>query len=113
VLGLLIVLGLAPFDLKGNSASLMTLFVAVTIDVLLSAAAILKGKPLLGLIGIFVPLASIVATVRLGSPTSWWARRMYKSSRKHERAQARYARVGARRRRISDAVAGTPTDDLR
>jgi hypothetical protein len=113
VLGLLIVLGMAPFDLRSNSSSLATLFTAVTIDVLLSAAAILKGKPLLGLVGVFVPLASIVATARLASPTSWWAQRIYKSSRKHERAQARYARIGARRRRISDAIAGTPTDDLR
>ncbi len=113
VLGLLIVLGTAPFDLRGNSSSLTTLFTVVTIDVLLSAAAILKGKPLLGLIGIFVPLASVVATVRLASPTSWWARRIYRSGRKHERAQARYARIAARRRRISDAIAGTPTDELR
>lgn len=113
VLGLLIVLGLAPFDLKGNTSSITTLSTVVAIDVLLSAAAILKGKPLLGLIGIFVPLASLLGTVRLASPTSWWARRVYRSGRKHERAQARYARVVARRRRISDAIAGTPTDELR
>lgn len=113
VLGLLIVLGLAPFDLKGNTSSITTLSIVVTIDVLLSGAAILKGKPLLGLIGVFVPLASLLGTIRLASPTSWWARRVYRSGRKHERAQARHARVAARRRRISDAIAGTPTDDLR
>ncbi|HEY1566862.1 MAG TPA: hypothetical protein VGF68_07580 [Solirubrobacteraceae bacterium] len=109
VLGLLIVLGLAPFDLKGNSSSLTTLSVAVVLDVVLSAAAILKGKPLLGLIGIFIPLASIVATARLASPRSWWARRVYQSERKRDRAQARWTRIEARRRRIADAIAGTPT----
>src|ERR1700733_7886939 len=33
VLGLLIVLGLAPFDLKGNTSSITTLFTVVAIDV--------------------------------------------------------------------------------
>ncbi|HEX3976358.1 MAG TPA: hypothetical protein VHW96_08835 [Solirubrobacteraceae bacterium] len=113
VIGLLIVLGLAPFDLRGNTSSLSTLFSAATIDVLLSAAAILKGKPLLGLIGIFIPLASIIATVRLASPSSWWARRLYSPGPKHERAQARWIKIQARRRRVADAIAGTPTDETR
>src|ERR1700744_2681595 len=42
VIGLLIVLGLAPFDLKGNTSSITTMCTIVTMDVLLSAAAILK-----------------------------------------------------------------------
>ena len=113
VLGLLIVTGLAPFDLRGNSSSIATLFVVVAIDVVLSAAAIVKGKPLLGLIGIFIPLSSIVATARLASPNSWWARRVYKGGRKHDRAQARWTRIEARRRRIGDVVAGTPSDETR
>jgi hypothetical protein len=112
VLGLLIVLGLAPFDLKDNASSLTTLIMVAAIDIALSAVAILKGKPLLGLIGIFVPLASILATARLASPTSWWARRVYKPGRKHERSQARWMRIDARRRRITDAIAGTPSDEL-
>ena len=112
VIGLLIVLGLAPFDLKNNSSSLTTLSIVVVIDVLLSALAILKGKPLLGLVGIFIPLASILASARLASPTSWWARRVYKAGRKHDRSQARWMRIDARRRRIGDAIAGTPSDEL-
>src|ERR1700744_1556014 len=67
VLGLLIVLGMAPFDLKDNASSLTTLIIVATIDIVLSAVAILKGKPLLGLIGVFIPLASIVASARLAS----------------------------------------------
>jgi hypothetical protein len=112
VLGLLIVLGLAPFDLRNNASSLTTVILVMAIDISLSAAAILKGKPLLGLIGIFVPFASILAVARLASPTSWWARRVYKPGRKHERAQARWMRIDARRRRLGDAVAGTPSDEL-
>ena len=73
---------------------------------------ILKGKPLLGLVGIFVPLASFAGIVRLASPGSWWARRIYGQGRKRERAQARWTRIEARRQRIGDVIAGTPTDEL-
>ena len=82
------------------------------VALLLAAAVILKGKPLLGLVGIFVPLASLVGIVRLASPGSWWARRIYGQGRKRERAQARWSRIGARRQRIGDVIAGTPPDEL-
>ena len=112
VLGLLIVLGLAPFDLKDNASSLTTLIMVAAIDIALSAVAILKGKPLLGLIGVFIPLASLLGSARLASPTSWWARRVYKPGRKHDRSQARWMRIDARRRRVADVIAGTPSDEL-
>ena len=112
VLGLLIVLGMAPFDLKDNASSLTTLIAVMVIDIVLSAVAILKGKPLLGLVGVFIPLASVLASTRLASPTSWWARRVYKNGRKHDRAQARWTRIEARRRRVGDVIAGTPNDEL-
>lgn len=47
-------MGLAPFDVAGNTSSVTTLFIAVAINVLLATAAILTGKPLLGLIGVFI-----------------------------------------------------------
>ena len=112
VLGGLVVLGLAPFDVRGNTSSVSTLFVAVTIAVLLSTLAILKGKPLLGLIGIFIPVVSLIGAIRLASPGSWWARRVYRGGRKQERSQTRWSRIEARRRRIGDIIAGTPTDEL-
>jgi hypothetical protein len=112
VLGGLVVLGLAPFDVRGNTSSLVTLFTAVVINVLLATAVILKGKPLLGLIGVFIPIASLVGIVRLASPSSWWARRVYGAGRKHDRATARWSRIEARRRRIGDVIAGTPTAEL-
>jgi hypothetical protein len=110
VIGLLIVLGLAPLDLKNNSSSLSTLCIIAVIDVLLSTAAILKGKPLLGVVGVFIPIASLVATARLASPNSWWAKRMYRPGRKQDRAQARWTRIRARRTRVADLIAGTPTE---
>jgi hypothetical protein len=113
VLGGLIVLGLAPFDVRGNTSSVGTLVAAVSLAVLLSTLAILKGKPLLGLIGIFIPLVSLIGAVRLASPGSWWARRVYGTGRKRERSQARWSRIESRRRRIGDLIAGTPTEEER
>lgn len=109
VVGGLLVLGFAPFDLPNNSSSITTLAAAVIIDVLLAGLAILKGKPVLGMTGIFVPLVSLVGAVRLASPTSPWARRLYASKdAKLARSRARWARIGARRRRVQELVAGAP-----
>lgn len=109
IVGALIVSGTAPFDLPHNASSLTTLAVAVLTDVLLAGVAIIKGKPRLGLVGIFVPLVSLVGAVRLGSPTSPWARRFYApDGRRMARARARWTRIEARRRRVADTVAGAP-----
>jgi hypothetical protein len=110
VLGGLVLLGSAPFDLPNRTASVDTLVVGLAVDVLLATLAIFKGKRLLGLIGIFVPVCSLVGAVRLASPESPWARRFYKpGGRRLARSQARWARIRARRRRINDAIAGAPS----
>lgn len=110
LLGGMVVLGLAPFDLSNQEGSVSSLVVAILIDIALSALAILKGKPLLGLVGIFLPFFSLTGAVRLASPTSPWARRRYKpDSAKLARSQARFARVRKRRTRLSDAIGGTPS----
>lgn len=110
LLGGMIVLGLAPFDLANPEGSIGSLVVVMVIDILLSALAILKGKPLLGLVGIFIPFASLVGAIRLASPTSPWARRRYApDSKKMAASQSRFARVRKRRRWLSDAIGGTPS----
>ena len=109
VVGGLIVLGLAPFDLRNQSGSISSVMFVVTVDVLLAALAILKGKPLLGLIGIFIPPVSLVGAVRLASPGSPWARRLYSpDGRKMARSKARWERIEARRHRVNDLIAGAP-----
>lgn len=109
ILGGLIVVGFAPFDLKNSGSSVGTLAFAVGTDVLLSVLAILKGRHLLGLVGLFIPLVSIVGVVRLASPRSPWANRLYDPhGRKLARSQARWQRIAQRRRRLADAIAGAP-----
>ena len=109
LIGGLIVLGLAPFDTADASPG-VSLLLVVSIVVLLCAGSILKGRPLLGLIGIFIPPAALIGVLRLASPTSAWARRRYKpGGRKLERAQARFASAHARHRRLIDMIGGRPS----
>jgi hypothetical protein len=110
VLGGLVLLGLAPFNVKGNNSSIASLAIAVSIDVVLAAVVIAKGKRLLGVIGLFFPLAFIPGLFRLASPTSLWARRFYKpDGRSMRRSVARWKRIEARRDQFADWVAGAPT----
>jgi hypothetical protein len=105
----LILLGAAPFDLPHNTSSVETLVLAVVSDVLLAAVAILKGKPLLGVLGILLPVLSLGGALRLASPRSPWARRLYAADgRKMARARARWERINRRRRRFGDVIAGAP-----
>jgi hypothetical protein len=109
VVGGLIVLGVAPFDVPHDNASVDTLALVVALDVGLAAAAILKGRPILGLIGIFLPFVSLFAVLRLASPGSPWARKLYDpDGRRMARATARFERGVARRKRLSDLIAGAP-----
>lgn len=109
-LGGLIALGIAPFDLSNSASSVTTLLITVLIVTMLSAWAILKGRLFLGMIGVFIPLASLVSVSRLAAPGSPWARRFYSAGgRKLTRSQARFERAKARRRRLADAIAGSPS----
>lgn len=110
LLGGLVVLGLAPFDLTNQRSAVTSIVIVVAIDVLLCALTILKGKPMLGLIGVFIPPASLLGSIRLAAPTSPWARRRYPvDGRKMARSRARFERVRGRRRRVLNAIGGAPS----
>jgi hypothetical protein len=108
VIGCLIILGAAPFDLH-NASAIDTLILSVATSVLLATLAIIKGKRLFGLLGILVPFFSLIGALRLATPDSAWARRFYKpGGRKLAKSEARWARTAARRQRVRNAVAGAP-----
>jgi hypothetical protein len=110
LLGGLVVLGLAPFELANQGTAVTSIVLGVTINLLFCAITILKGKPILGLTGVFVPPVSVVGALRLASPTSPWARRRYSpEGGKLPRAQIRFERVRNRRRRARDAIGGAPS----
>lgn len=109
VIGLLVLLGAAPFD-ESDASPGLSLLVIIGLDVLLCVIAILKGRPMLALIGVFIPLFSLIACFRLAAPTSPWARRRYApGSRKLERSTARFTRARARHIRMMDLIGGTPS----
>jgi hypothetical protein len=110
VLGGLVLLGLAPFNVKGNNSSIASLVIAVSVDLALALVVILKGKPLLGLACIFVPIVAPFGILRLAAPTSVWARHFYRADgRSMRRSMARWKRIEARRRRLGNVIAGAPT----
>ena len=108
LLGGLVVLGLGPFDTSNASAG-ESLVLAVGIDVLLCVLAVIKGRLVLGLIGVFIPPVSLIGALRLASPSSPWARWRYPAdSRKLARSRARFAQFHSRRLRLLNAIGGTP-----
>jgi hypothetical protein len=110
----LIVVGLAPFELHRHNAAVTSILLAVAIDLVLCTLAILKGKPLVGLTGVFIPLVSLVGAVRLAAPSSPWARRRYRpDGPKMARSRARYERIHARRLKARNAIAGSPSEPSR
>jgi hypothetical protein len=108
----LIVVGTTPFGLD-DPASIAGTAVAVAVVLTLSIVCFLKGRILLGVIGLFVPFAAAFGAVRLGHPGSPWGRRRYTGARLY-RAQARFgedARAVRWQRRVGDLVAGAPSPD--
>lgn len=112
-IALVLVLGANPLDLgspdnEGFSAWAVAVFAVVNFA--LAVVCILKGKPLLALLGLFTSVLGLVGAVRLAKPGSWWARRRYPSgSRKDRRSEERFDADYARRwLRIKDAIGGSP-----
>jgi lysyl-tRNA synthetase class 2 len=98
------------------------IWLALTINIVLVAITFLKKKPLLGTVGIFLIVVSIVTASRLGKPDSPWARWFYDPERGSRRLSGRRERKRARSERrftvgwsgrferwFSDLVGGAPT----
>ena len=76
----------------GNAKFLV--WMTVVVNLLFALAAILKGRVVLGVVGVFVPLVALVGAVRLARPGSFWAHRWY--------------RAGSRRRGVASSGARPP-----
>jgi hypothetical protein len=109
----LVVVGTNPFGLD-DPASVSGTAVAVTLILGLAVICFLKGRVLLGVIGVFVPVIALVGAVRLAHPSSPWARWRYKGPRLEE-ARERFdpsRRAGRWQRRLGDLIAGAPTPQV-
>jgi hypothetical protein len=114
VVGMLVVIGVRPFDLDAP-ASAMTVSFAIGLSLLVSIVAFLKGRILLGTVGLFILPVGLLGAIRLAHPGSPWAHRRYPpASALRERAEHRFedpTRIGPRvRRRLADLIGGRPSE---
>ena len=105
----LVVLGTAPFGLdRPTSVGATAVVVAVVLG--LTVTCFMKGRILLGVLGLFVPAAALLGAARMAQPTSPWARRWY-SPERLARSQARFASdrpLGRWRGHIAYLLTGAP-----
>ncbi len=113
-IGALLVIGIRPFELD-TILSAVTVTATIAISLVISIVALMKGRILLGVTGLFILPVGLLGAVRVGRPRSPWARRFYApDSRRLARAEKRFddpTRTGARlRRELADLVAGRPSE---
>jgi hypothetical protein len=107
VFGLVMLSSTSPLgietDTEGYGAWVIT--TAVLLHVVITVVCLLKGKIVMGLAGLPVPLVSYVGALRLAKPESFWARRFY-GEKKLARAARRHARYEGRRLALRDRLFG-------
>ena len=85
---------------------------AVAIVLSLAAVSFAKGRTVLGVVGLFIPIVAVVAATRLARPRSPWAQWRHggdKLARSRERFAATRPLMRAQRR-FGDLVAGAPSE---
>jgi hypothetical protein len=113
VLGLLVVAGVRPFELH-DPASVATVTATIFVTVGASVISFLKGRMVLGAVGLFLLPAGLFGAIRIAHPSSPWARRLYAhDGRRMAIARRRFEnpkRAGAVvTRRLADLVGGRPS----
>ena len=89
----LILLGVRPFDFDdASAAALIASIIGMILVVLAIITCFLKGRVAHGTIGFLVQPLAIYGALRLGKPTSWWARRFYgaRNPKKQTRSERRF-----------------------
>jgi hypothetical protein len=90
VVGGLLLVGANPFDTDELDGE-VPVAVTVVVDLAFALVAILKGRAVLGVVGVFVPVVALVGAVRLARPRSYWARLRYPpGSARRQRSEARF-----------------------
>jgi hypothetical protein len=90
LIGVLLLVGANPLDAdRARGEGLIA--VTVLVNLCFAVVAIRKGRVVLGVVGVFVPLVAAWPALRLARPTSPWARRWYpQEGRRWTRANHRY-----------------------
>jgi hypothetical protein len=83
--------GISPFGVDDAHYSRRYAFIIVVFNVLLAVVTLLKGKLMLGLAAVFIPVVGLIGATRLAKPQSAWARWFYsRDPKKVERARLRF-----------------------
>jgi hypothetical protein len=102
IIGAALLVGSAPLGVTGDAAdSDWFLAAVIVLHIGYTIICLLKGKIPTGLIGLAIPIVSLVGSLRLAKPESFWARRFYGPD-KHARAVARAQRDTARTEALRD-----------
>jgi hypothetical protein len=106
VLGGLLLMGFLPFSTDDGA---LPIILSMLVVLAIATVAVLKGKIVMGVAGVLLPVVGLIGAIRLAKPGSFWARRRYEpGSRKLARATKRYERHTRRYQRFQDRVAGAP-----
>jgi lysyl-tRNA synthetase, class II len=113
LLGALLLVGISPFGIHDRTAIPRAIgFAVVIVNIGLSIVTCLKGKPLFGLLSVFLPPVGVVTAIRLARPGSVWAQLFYRSPEKLHEAEARFhpedSTLERTRLRVVDLLAGAP-----
>ncbi len=89
---------------------------SLLVHLLLVVLALSKGRVAHALFGTFIPGLALYATLRLGKPGSWWARRRYgaHNPRKEARADRRFRpdrRTAVFKEQLRDAIGGVTEEE--
>jgi hypothetical protein len=110
--GALVVIGVRPFGLD-DPTSWQATAGAVVVVLAIAAVCFAKGRIVLGVFGLFIPVVAIVGAARLAKPRSPWAGWRYDED-KLERSRERFADsrpMMRAHRRLGDIVAGAPSEE--
>ncbi|MEO6956200.1 MAG: hypothetical protein ABI137_05590 [Antricoccus sp.] len=88
IVGLFLLLGVNPFD-QDQSKGEVGAAISVLIGMIFAVVAFLKGRTVIGVIGIFLAPVGLIAACRLARPDSAFARRRY-GQRKMTRSRTRF-----------------------
>jgi hypothetical protein len=106
VLGGLLLMGFLPFSTDDGA---LPIILSMLVVLAIATVAVLKGKIVMGVAGVLLPVVGLIGAIRLAKPASFWAKRRYEpGSRKLARATKRYERHTRRYQRFQDQVAGAP-----
>ena len=116
MLAALLFVGVSPFGIHDDTVVPRLLGLgAIVVNVTLAAFTFLKGKLVLGIASIFVPLLGLVGATRLATPGSPWARWFYRRrpdrlARSRERYETGATRTARFNRWFADVIGGRPSE---